>query len=296
MIGRESDIRMIGYGSMLLEGLVAITALLAAATLPQGDYWAINIDLAQVEKYADKLEAMGASTDHLVDLEKQVGGETLRGRTGGAVTLAVGMAKVMTDATRAITSSISIDGVIKYWYHFAIMFEALFILTTIDTGTRIARFLFQEILGKLFPAFAEMNWLPGVLISSSLVTLAWGGLIWSGSIQTIWPMFGIANQLLSGIALAVVTTYLIQQGRAKYAWVTIVPMLFVVTTTLTAGSQMIMGPFATDIQVGWSTKNWSQLFRGSLCTTGILFLLACFSIIVVTAITKWFEPRTEQVK
>lgn len=293
MIGRESDIRMIGYGSMLLEGLVAITALLAAATLPQGDYWAINIDLAQVEKYADKLEAMGASTDHLVDLEKQVGGETLRGRTGGAVTLAVGMAKVMTDATRAITNSISIDGVIKYWYHFAIMFEALFILTTIDTGTRIARFLFQEILGKIFPAFEKVDWLPGVLISSSLVTMAWGGLIWSGSIQTIWPMFGIANQLLSGIALAVVTTYLIQQGRAKYAWVTIIPMLFVVTTTLTAGSQMIMGPFATDIQVGWSTKNWSQLIRGSLCTTGILFLLACFSIIVVTAVTRWFEPRAK---
>jgi len=291
MIGRESDIRMIGYGSMLLEGLVAITALLAAATLPQGDYWAINIDLSQVEQFAGKLQAMGADTDHLVDLEKQVGGETLRGRTGGAVTLAVGMARIMTDATRAITTSISIDGVIKYWYHFAIMFEALFILTTIDTGTRIARFLFQEILGKIFPAFEKVDWLPGVLLSSSLVTIAWGGLIWSGSIQTIWPMFGIANQLLSGIALTIVTTYLIQQGRGKYAWVTLIPMLFVVTTTLTAGSQMIMGPFASDVQIGWNTNNWSQLIRGTLCITGILFLLSCFTIIVVTAVTRWFEPQ-----
>jgi len=171
------------------------------------------------------------------------------------------------------------------------MFEALFILTTIDTGTRIARFLFQEILGKIFPAFEKVDWLPGVLLSSSLVAIAWGGLIWSGSIQTIWPMFGIANQLLSGIALTIVTTYLIQQGRGKYAWVTLIPMLFVVTTTLTAGSQMIMGPFASDVQIGWNTNNWSQLIRGTLCITGILFLLSCFTVIVVTAVTRWFEPQ-----
>ena len=205
MISNEKDIRMIGYGAMLMEGLVAVCALIAAASLPVGDYWAINIDLSKVELYTKTLTQMNADVDHLQELERQVGGETLRGRTGGAVTLAVGMAQIMTDAMKKLSSSISIDGVIKYWFHVAIMFEALFILTTIDTGTRIARFLLQEILGKVHPQFAKMDWMPGVLLSTGLVTLGWGGLIWSSSIDTIWPMFGIANQLLAGIALCVVS-------------------------------------------------------------------------------------------
>ncbi|MFY7877844.1 MAG: carbon starvation protein A, partial [Pirellula sp.] len=215
MVSNEKDIRMIGYGAMLMEGLVAVCALIAAASLPVGDYWAINIDLSKVELHAKTLAKMNADVDHLQELERQVGGETLRGRTGGAVTLAVGMAQIMTDAMKKLSSSISIDGVIKYWFHFAIMFEALFILTTIDTGTRIARFLLQEILGKVHPQFAKMDWMPGVLLSTGLVTLGWGGLIWSSSIDTIWPMFGIANQLLAGIALCVVTTWMFQSGRGK---------------------------------------------------------------------------------
>ena len=133
---------------------------------------------------------------------------------------------------------------IKYWYHFAIMFEALFILTTIDTGTRIARFLLQEALGKIYPPFDRTDWLPGAVLSTALVTAGWGGLIWTGSIDTIWPMFGIANQMLAVIALAVVTTVMINAGRGRYAPLTILPMLFVITTTLTAGYQMITGRFA----------------------------------------------------
>ncbi len=125
MVSKESDIRTIGYAAMLMEGLVAVTALIAAATLPQGDYWAINIDLTQVDKYADTLANMNASVDHLGEIERQVGGETLRGRTGGAVTLAVGMAHIMTQAMQKFTGAVSLDGVVKYWYHFAIMFEAL---------------------------------------------------------------------------------------------------------------------------------------------------------------------------
>ncbi|MFN9433840.1 MAG: carbon starvation protein A [Planctomycetota bacterium] len=151
MANSESDLRMIGYGSMLMEGMVAVCALIAAAALPAGDYWAINIDLSKVEKYADTLTKMHADIDHLDRIEGQVGGETLRGRTGGAVTLAVGMAQIMSEATAKITSAVSIDGLIKYWFHFAIMFEALFILTTIDTGTRIARFLLLEVLGTVAP-------------------------------------------------------------------------------------------------------------------------------------------------
>src|SRR5437763_3111268 len=165
-----------------------------------------------------------------------VGGEELRGRTGGAVTLAVGMAFVFSDALR--WTGLPIEGIMKYWYHFAIMFEALFILTTIDAGTRIARFLLQEALGKVFPKFEQTDWLPGALLATLVVTAGWAFLISTGSISTIWPMFGIANQLLAVVALALVTTLLINSGRQRYALVTLLPMLFVTSTTLTAGYQM----------------------------------------------------------
>jgi carbon starvation protein len=165
------------------------------------------------------------------------GGESLRGRTGGAVTLAVGMALIFDDAL-AWTGWNS-EGIIKYWYHFAIMFEALFILTTIDTGTRIARFLLQEALGKLHPKFEQTDWLPGAALATLVVTAGWGGLVATGSIETIWPMFGIANQLLAVIALSLVTTLLVNRGQAKYAWVTLAPMAFVTATTMTAGYQLI---------------------------------------------------------
>jgi carbon starvation protein len=286
MISNEKDIRMIGYGAMLMEGLVAVCALIAAASLPVGDYWAINIDLSKVELYAKTLTQMNADVDHLQELERQVGGETLRGRTGGAVTLAVGMAQIMTDAMKKISSSISIDGVIKYWFHFAIMFEALFILTTIDTGTRIARFLLQEILGKVHPQFAKMDWMPGVLLSTGLVTLAWGGLIWSSSIDTIWPMFGIANQLLAGIALCVVTTWMFQSGRGKWSLVTILPLGFIATTTLTASAQMVQTRFWPSFSNGVSTSNLGQALQGGLCTFAIVFLIFCFVVIVGASIAR----------
>jgi carbon starvation protein len=294
MVDKESDIRMIGYGAMLMEGLVAVTALIAAAALPQGDYWAINIDLSQLEKYADKLTEMNANVDHLNELERQVGGETLRGRTGGAVTLAVGMANIMTEAMRRFSGSVSLDAVVKYWYHFAIMFEALFILTTIDTGTRIARFLVQEVFGRIYRPLGEVDWKPGVWISSFLVSLAWGGLIWSGSIQTIWPMFGIANQLLAGIALCVVTTLLIQNGRRKYAWCTLLPMLFVLTTTLTASAQMVSNRFWPDMANGWLTRNWSQFFTGGLCLSAIALIFGCFLVVLVHAVSQWLQPDSEK--
>ncbi len=148
----------------------------------------------------------------LAELERLVGGESLRGRTGGAVTLAVGMAVIFTDALHRV--GIAIEGFVKYWYHFAIMFEALFILTTIDAGTRIARFLLQEALGRVVPKFERTDWLPGALLTTFLVTAGWGILVQSGSISTIWPMFGIANQLLAVMALGLVTTLLINSGRA----------------------------------------------------------------------------------
>jgi carbon starvation protein len=289
MISNEKDIRLIGYGSMLMEGLVAVCALIAAASLPAGDYWAINIDLSKIEKHAEILQKMNADTDHLQELERQVGGETLRGRTGGAVTLAVGMSKIMTDSMQRFSSSLSMDGVVKYWFHFAIMFEALFILTTIDTGTRIARFLLQEILGKLHPQFAKMDWMPGVLISTALVTLGWGSLIWSSSIDTIWPMFGIANQLLAGIALCVVTAWMFQSGRGKWWWVTVLPLCFIALTTLTASAQMITGNFWPMFNNGLRAGVYSDTLRGGLCTAAILFLIICFVVIVIATINRCVE-------
>ncbi|MEQ1827145.1 MAG: carbon starvation protein A [Pirellula sp.] len=290
MVSSEKDLRMIGYGGMLMEGVVAVCALIVAAAMPTGDYWAINIDLANVHKHAETLAKMHADVDHLQDLERQVGGETLRGRTGGAVTLAVGMAKIMTDAMQKISSSIDIDSVIKYWYHFAIMFEALFILTTIDTGTRIARFLLQELLGNVMPKFSKMDWWPGVLISTFLVTLGWGSLIWSSSIDTIWPMFGIANQLLAGIALCVVTAWIVQSGRGKYAWVTGLPLIFIVSTTFTAAAQMVSGRFWPAFLDGRKTNNLSKMLQGGLCSFAIVFLVTCFVIIVATAIARSVAP------
>src|SRR5262249_25482298 len=148
-------------------------------------------------------------------LEEKVGGESLRGRTGGAVTLAVGMSVVFEQAFR--TFGVTGEWLLKYWYHFAVMFEALFILTTIDARTRIARFLFQETAGRVYEPFGRPGWLPGALLASALVTVGWCGLVATGSIDTIWPMFGIANQVLAVLALALVTTWLVNSGRGLYA-------------------------------------------------------------------------------
>lgn len=291
MVALESHIRRLGYGGMLLEGLVGVVALLSAAALPQGDYWAINIDLSRTGEFADKLDKMGASSDHLADIEQQVGGESLRGRTGGAVTLAIGMAQVLTTAVGKVSSAIQIDSMIKYWYHFAIMFEALFILTTIDTGTRIARFLLQEVLGKIHGPFEKMDWWPGVLSSTLIVVLGWGGLIWTGSIDTIWPMFGIANQLLAAIALTMVTTYLVQQGRRKWIFVTIVPLIFVTTTTTSASYQLMTGRFWGLLKLGWEKDQWQKIIQGGLNIAMIAFLLLCFAVILMYAMAQWFSEN-----
>jgi carbon starvation protein len=220
MIERESDMRPIGYGCMLIEGLVGITSLIAASALFPSDYFAINVP-------PQKFAQLGMQLQNLPDLAREVG-EQLEGRTGGGVSLAVGMAQIFSGLP-------GMKGLMSYWYHFAIMFEALFILTTIDTGTRVARFLVQEFIGRAYKSFERPDWLPGSLLSTGLVVVGWSYFIYTGSISTIWPMFGIANQLLAVVALAVGTTTIINSGRAKYAWVTIAPMLFVATTTLTAG-------------------------------------------------------------
>jgi len=244
MIAKESDTRMIGYGAMLMEGVVGVVALIAATSLFPGDYFAINTAQQTNEQraaYVRMIDEHGSANFDLrpqeIDrLEAESGEKNLRGRTGGAVTLALGIAKIF-DAIPGLR------GLMKYWYHFAIMFEALFILTTIDTGTRVGRFLVGEFGGRVYKKFDEPTWLPGSIITTLLVVTGWAAFIWSGSISTIWPMFGIANQLLASIALCVATTIIINSGKMRYAWTTIVPLTFVATTTLVAGWQSITDIF-----------------------------------------------------
>jgi len=205
---------------------VGVMALVAAASLAPGDYYAINTPPAVYQTLTDDSGAP-MRVVNLPELEKAVG-ENVTGRTGGAVSLAIGMADIFSRLP-------GMSGLMAYWYHYAIMFEALFILTTIDAGTRVARFALQEFIGRAYKPFGRPDWLPGSLISTTVICLAWGYFIWTGSINTIWPMFGVANQLLAGVALAVGTTILINQGKAKYAWVTFLPLCFVAVTTLTAG-------------------------------------------------------------
>lgn len=276
MVDRETDIRMIGYGAMLMEGLVGVVALIAAASLPNSMYYDINIDLAQRPKYAQVLKVLEVDHDgdasELVAMEKDVG-ESLHGRTGGAVTLAVGMARIFTSALPGLT------GLTKYWYHFAIMFEALFILTTIDTGTRIGRFLVQEFLGKLWKPLGDLDWLPASFLATSLVVFGWASFIYTGSVATIWPMFGMANQLLALIALTIVTTGLVNAGKARYTPITLLPALFVATTTLTAAYGEITGTYWGWVRKGDVFKGWMNI--GLTC-----MLLACVAVIVTAALMK----------
>lgn len=228
MVMKESHIRPIAAGSMLAEGMVSILALVAAASLFPLDYFQINLSPEKYQELLPQLKAMGFTGSDFQYLSQGVG-ENIAGRAGGAVTLAVGMAEIFSRIP-------GMGKLMSYWYHFAIMFEALFILTTIDAGTRIARFLLQDIMGKAYKPFASSSNLPGTLIASALVVFFWGYFIYTGSVSTIWPMFGTANQLLATIALAVGTTYIINHSKAKYAWITLIPMLFVGITTIYAGT------------------------------------------------------------
>jgi carbon starvation protein len=284
MIDRERDVRMIGYGAMLIEGLVGVVALIAAAALPNAMYYDINIDLAKRPQYTQALKALDADHDggdaaaaagpgELVEMEKNVQ-ESLHGRTGGAVTLAVGMARIFSNAIPGTS------WLVKYWYHFAIMFEALFILTTIDTGTRIGRFMVQEFLGKVWKPLGDLDRLPSAILATALVVAGWAYFIWSGSVETIWPMFGMANQLLAVIALAVVTTAVVNSGRGRYAAVTLVPMAFVATTTATTGYYEITGKFWKMVQSGYVVRGWLNIGLTAM-------LLVCAAVILVSAFGRW---------
>lgn len=229
MIKNEADIRMIGFGAMLVEGFVAIMALIAACALMPGDYFAINCTKEVFAK-------LGMHAVNLPILSLLVN-ENIVARPGGAVSLAVGMAQIFSGIP-------GMKGLMSYWYHFAIMFEALFILTTIDTGTRVARYITQEMAGTFIKPFKDTKWKPGIIICSALVVSAWGYLVYNGDIATIWPMFGVANQLLATTALAIGTTIILRNNKKKaYGLITFLPMLFMLATTLTAGVENIFGNY-----------------------------------------------------
>jgi carbon starvation protein len=282
MIAKETDARMIGYGGMLMEGVVGVVALIAAASLYPGDYFAINIvqrtdaQKAAYTRMVDEQTAQGFNLQpqEIDRLEQESGEKNLRGRTGGAVTLALGIAKIFDGIP-------GLSGLMKYWYHFAIMFEALFILTTIDTGTRVARFLLGEFGGRFYRKLELPDWQPGAILTSALVVIAWAAFIWTGSISTIWPMFGIANQLLAAVALCVATTVIINSGKAKYAWVTIVPLTFVATTTLVAGWKSI-----TDIFWPLAQKPDTAM-QGYINTSLTTIIMFAAIVILLDSIRRW---------
>jgi carbon starvation protein len=252
LLANERDIRMIGYGGMALESFVAIMALVAATVLEPGVFFAINSPAGVVGKEAAVAVATISSwgfpvtVEQMETLARQMGESTLFARTGGAPSLAVGMASIFGSAFG--------EGLLALWYHFAIMFEAIFILTTLDAGTRVGRFMLQDMLGNLWPRMGETSWMPSVIFTSGLVVAGWGYFLYigvidpNGGVNILWPLFGIANQMLAAIALCVGTGILIKSGKLKYAWVTGVPLTWLVLVTSTAAWEKI---FSSDIRVGF---------------------------------------------
>jgi carbon starvation protein len=260
MVGNERDILFIGFGGMLLEGFVAIMALIAACVLVPGDYFAINAVPAVFAK-------LGMNTVHLDHLAKEVG-ETIQGRPGGAVSLAVGMAYIFDGIP-------FFRGLMGYWYHFAIMFEAVFILTAVDTGTRVGRFFLQEMIGAFIPKFSEKRWVPGIILTSGVFVFFWGYLVYTGNISTIWPLFGMSNQLLASSALIIGTTMIMRMNKVKYAWMTAVPGIIMAFITIYAGYLTIVGNFLP-----------KKLY---LLTILAIIVIVLMIIVFVGAIKKWFE-------
>ena len=252
LLANERDIRMIGYGAMLLESFVAIMAMIAATVLEPGVFFAINSPAGVVGKEAvdaiAKINSWGfaVTLDQMNQLAKDMGENSLFARTGGAPSLAVGMASIFGNAFG--------KSMLALWYHFAIMFEAIFILTTLDAGTRVGRFMLQDMLGNIWPKIGRTSWMPSVIFTSGLVVAGWGYFLYigvidpNGGVNILWPLFGIANQMLAAIALCVATGILVKSGKLKYAWITGLPLAWLVIVTSTAAWQKI---FSDDVRVGF---------------------------------------------
>ena len=300
MLAHEPDARLIGYGGMLMESFVGVMAMIAACTLEPGVYFAMNTTPAALAGAADVLKTAGfvVTPDQMQALAAQMGEQTLIARTGGAPSLAVGMAHIFAGFTGALGGKAAT----ALWYHFAIMFEALFILTTIDAGTRVGRFMLQELLGHVWPRFGETSWYPSTVLSSALVVGGWGYFLYQGvvdplgGINSLWPLFGIANQLLALVALCVATTIMIKMGKRRYAWVTVAPLVWLTAITMTAGWQKV---FSADPKLGFLAHATSLagsadpraprlIFNDHLNTVMALGFMAVVALLIVVSLREWW--------
>ncbi len=306
LISREPETRMVGYGAMLAESMVAIMAMIAACTMQPGVYFAINSPAGVVGAAPDAATTISnwgfpvAASDMAV-LAHSVGEQTLYNRTGGAPAFAVGMAQIF-------ARSLGGDAVMAIWYHFAIMFEALFILTVLDAGTRVGRFMVQDTLGHWWKPLGRTSWYPSVLATSALIVGAWGFFLWQGvkdplgGINSLWPLFGIANQLLATVALCVATTILIKMGRARYALVTLAPLCVLVTVTFSASYHKIFNPnprigflaharlLATQIASSPKPGELARLMFNDRLDALVAGLLVCLvSVIMVESGLEWWR-------
>lgn len=264
MLNNEREILFVGYGAMLVEGFVALMALIAACTLVPGDYFAINTPKEMYDSFI--ASNPGLQMQDLAHFSEMIGVD-LQGRTGGAVSLAVGMAHIF-------NSIPFMDDVMAYWYNFAIMFEAVFILTAIDAGTRVGRFFLQEMLGAVIPKFNNKNWIPGIIVSSLIFTFSWGYLVYTGNVSSIWPLFGISNQLLAACGLIVASTMLIRMNRGKLVLCSTIPGVIMALITFWAGYEQIVNIYLPK----------EQYLLASLALVAMILMLAVF----VNAFRRWY--------
>jgi carbon starvation protein len=301
LIQRESEIRLVGYGAMMAESFVAIMATVAACVLQPGTYFAINSPAGIVGKTADTAVATISSwgfpvtAEQMASLAQAVGENTLFNRIGGAPAFAVGMAQIF-------AHSLGGQALMAIWYHFAIMFEALFILTVLDAGTRVARFMLQDALGHIWKPIGRTGWYPSILLTSGLIVAAWGSFLWQGvkdplgGINSLWPLFGISNQLLAAVALCVATTIIIKTGRLHYAWVSLLPLIWLVSITFTASWDKV---FDSNPRIGflahartlaaqpWSAERSRLIFNDYLNSGVAAFFIALVGLILLESALEW---------
>jgi carbon starvation protein len=285
---------------MLTESLVGLMAMIAAATLDPGVYFAMNVGPAVLGTTAESASQAIAQwgfmlrPEQMTQLAQQMGEASLLSRTGGAPSLAVGMAGIL--------GGVFTGGGLALWYHFAILFEAVFILTTIDAGTRVGRFMLQELLGHVYAPLGRYSWYPSIILSSGIVVLAWGYFLYQGvidplgGINTLWPLFGIANQLLAAVALCVATTVIVKMGRGRHAWVTVLPLAWLASATLTAGYQKVFSPLpalgflshARSLANSTNPNAARMIFNDRIDAALALFFMAVVLVVIAASAREWW--------